>query len=155
MPPSTTCSHTMSAAASAGSCNLRPGDGGGSFDHLAEPGVGGVPVPPGDVAADHAGLLAVGRVIGAVEGEVAQGGELRLDAVEPGAVERGVGELDVGRRRPAADPVIAAGGQVRAEVVADDRQAHLGRVERAQVAAEGQELGAALTPGDVSVELVA
>jgi hypothetical protein len=34
-------------------------------------------------------------VVGAVEGEVAQRGELRLDAVEPGAVEGGVGDFDV------------------------------------------------------------
>src|SRR3954453_16473888 len=95
---------------SAGSGNLRPGDGGGAFDHLSELGVCGVPVPPGDVAADHAGLLAVGGVVGAVEGEVAQGGELGLDAVEPGAVERGVGELDVVRLRPPADSVVGAGG---------------------------------------------
>src|SRR3954471_20786057 len=32
--------------ASAESGNLRPGDGGGAFDHLAELGIGGVPVPP-------------------------------------------------------------------------------------------------------------
>src|SRR3954447_1013125 len=115
--------------ASAGSGNLRPGDGGGALDHLSELGVGGVPVPPGDVAADHAGLLAVGGVVGAVEGEVAQRGELRLDPVEPGAVERGVGDLDVVRLRPPADPVVGAGGQVRAEVVADDREPHSRRIE--------------------------
>jgi hypothetical protein len=39
----------------------------------------GVAVSPGDVAADHAGLLGVGAVIGAVEGEVPQRGELCLD----------------------------------------------------------------------------
>ena len=33
-------------------------------------------VPPGDVAADHAVLFAVGGVVGAVEGELAQRGEL-------------------------------------------------------------------------------
>jgi hypothetical protein len=41
----------------------------------------GVVVAPDDVAADHAGLLLVGGVIGAVEREVAQRGELGLDAV--------------------------------------------------------------------------
>src|SRR3954451_1313852 len=87
-------------AASAGSGNLRLLDGGGSLDDLAEFGVGGVPVPPGDVAADHACLVAVGGVVGAVEGEVAQRGELRLDPVEPGAVERRVGDLGVVHRRP-------------------------------------------------------
>src|SRR4051794_7351230 len=55
---------------SAGSGNLRPLDGLGSSDDLAEPGISDVPVPPGDVAADHAGLLPVGGVVGAVEGEV-------------------------------------------------------------------------------------
>ena len=42
-----------------------------------------VAVPPGDVAADHAGLFFVAGVVGAVEGEVTQRGELRLDAVQP------------------------------------------------------------------------
>jgi hypothetical protein len=36
----------------------------------------GVAVAPDDVAADHAGLLLVAEVVGAVEREVAQGGEL-------------------------------------------------------------------------------
>ena len=111
-------------------------------------------VPPGDVAADHAGLLAVAGVVGAVEGEVAQRGELGLDPVEPGAVERHVGELDVVRRRPVADPGVGLGGQVRAEVVEHDRDPHLGRVQRAQVAAEREELGAALAGLDVPVEPV-
>ena len=82
-------------ATSAGSGNLRPLDGFGSADDLAEPGISDVPVPPGDVAADHAGLLAVGVVVGAVEGEVVQRGELRLDPVEPGVVERHVSEFEV------------------------------------------------------------
>jgi hypothetical protein len=34
-------------------------------------------------------------VIGAIEGEVAQGGELGFDSVESGTVGRGVGEFDV------------------------------------------------------------
>jgi hypothetical protein len=38
-------------------------------------------VAPDDVPADHAGLLGVAGVVGAVEGEVAQRGELRFDAV--------------------------------------------------------------------------
>src|SRR3954449_1322735 len=40
-----------------------------TFDHLAEAGVGDVPIPPGDVAADHAALFAVAGVVGAVQGE--------------------------------------------------------------------------------------
>jgi hypothetical protein len=40
-----------------------------------------VVVAPDDVAADHAGLLFVAGMVGAVEREVAQGGELGLDPV--------------------------------------------------------------------------
>src|SRR4051794_25252085 len=40
------------------------------------------------------------------------------------------------------------------EVVADDRVPYCRRVERARVAAEGEQLGAALASGDVAVELV-
>jgi hypothetical protein len=105
-----------------------------------------------DVAADHAGLCAMTVVIGAVEGEVAQRGELGLDPVEPGAVEQHVGEFDVVRRRPVTDAPVGPGRPVWAEVVAHDRDPHPGRVQRAQVAAEGQELGAVLTQLDVAVE---
>lgn len=38
--------------------------------------------------ADHAALLFVAGVVGAIECEVAQGGELGLDTVEPGTVGR-------------------------------------------------------------------
>ena len=50
-------------------------------DKAVQVGVGGVAVAPGDVAADQPGLGGVVGVVGAVEGEVAQGLELRLDAV--------------------------------------------------------------------------
>jgi hypothetical protein len=50
-------------------------------EDAAEPFVVGVVVAPDDVPADHAGLLGVGGVVGAVEREVPQRGELRLDAV--------------------------------------------------------------------------
>ena len=60
---------------SAVSGNVCPGD------DAAESFVVGVVVAPDDVAADHAALLLVGGVVGAVEGEVPQRGELRLDAV--------------------------------------------------------------------------
>jgi hypothetical protein len=53
----------------------------GLVDDAAQVTVVGVAVSPGDVAADHAGLGSVVGVVGAVEGEVAQPGELRLDAV--------------------------------------------------------------------------
>jgi hypothetical protein len=39
----------------------------------------GVTVAQGDVAADHPGLFGVAGVVGAVEGEVAQRGELGFD----------------------------------------------------------------------------
>jgi hypothetical protein len=46
----------------------------------------------------------VALVVRAVETEVAQRGELGLDAVEPAGVVRGVGELDVVGSRPLAYP---------------------------------------------------
>lgn len=70
-------------AASAASGNLCPFHGFGQVDDLAQPGVGGVAVPPGDVAADHDGLLAVAGAIGFVQGKSAQGGELGFDPVQP------------------------------------------------------------------------
>jgi len=57
---------------------------------------------------------------------------------------RCIGDLDVGRRCPGPDPAACARGQVRAEVVADDRDPGGGRVERAQVAAELQKPGPGL-----------
>jgi tetratricopeptide (TPR) repeat protein len=92
--------------------NLRPLDGFGSSDDLAEPGVGDVSVAPGDVAADHAGLLAVAGMVGAVESEVAQRGELGLDPVQPGPVKGHVGQLDIVRRCPVPDAGIGLGRQV-------------------------------------------
>jgi hypothetical protein len=41
------------------------------IERASRAGIGGVAVAPGDVAADHAALLAVGGVAGAVEGELA------------------------------------------------------------------------------------
>src|SRR5262249_25301491 len=60
---------------SAASGNVCPGE------DAAESFVIGVVVAPDDVPADHAALLFVGGVVGAVEGEVSQRGELRLHAV--------------------------------------------------------------------------
>jgi ABC-type dipeptide/oligopeptide/nickel transport system ATPase component len=54
-----------------------------ALDEFAEGSVVCVAVPPDDVAADHAGLLAMAGVVGAVEGEVAQRLELSLDPVQP------------------------------------------------------------------------
>ena len=50
-------------------------------DDAAESFVVGVVVAPDDVPADHAGLFLVTGVVGSVEREVPQRGELRLDAV--------------------------------------------------------------------------
>src|SRR3989442_3413637 len=77
-----------------------------------------------------------------------------FDSGEPGAGGGGVGDLDVVRRGPGADPLALLRGQVRGEVVTDDRDTDLGRVETAQVAADLQELGALLDRLDVAVELV-
>lgn len=110
-------------------------------------------VSPDDVAADHAALLLVAGVVGAIEGEAAQRGELGLDAVEPGAGGRGVGDLDVVVRSPGGDPLTSLRGQVRGEVFANDRDADLRRVEAAQVAAEFQELRPPLDRLDVAVSL--
>src|SRR4051794_20895356 len=129
-PPITRLTN-LSEQYSAASGNLRPVGQFAAAQDLAELGIGDVAVPPGDVAADHAGLRAVVGMVGAGEGEVAQGGELGLDPVEPRAVEGHVGQLDVVRRGPVADPVVGAGGQVGAVVVQHDAQADLGRVERA------------------------
>nr|WP_206188866.1 hypothetical protein [Streptomyces hirsutus] len=87
--------------------DVDPGDDG------AQANIGGVLVPPDDVAADHAALLLVAGVVGAVQREVTQGGELGLDAVQPGAVGRGVGELDVVSSGPVTDAGVLLRGQVR------------------------------------------
>src|SRR3954465_14131594 len=69
----------------------------------------GVAVAPGDVAADQARLGGVVGGVGAGEREVAQRPELRLDAVQPGRVERRVGELYVVGGRPLANLVALHG----------------------------------------------
>src|SRR5215469_11167491 len=75
-------------------------------DDAAEPFVVGVVVAPDDVAADHAGLLLVAGVVGAVGREVPQRRELRLYPVPPGSVRGRVGDLDVAGRRPRADALV-------------------------------------------------
>src|ERR1700722_8708044 len=69
-------------------------------DESFQSGVVGVAVAPVDVSADEAGLGGVVGVVGAGEGEISQRAELRLDAVQPGRVVRGVGKLDVVQRGP-------------------------------------------------------
>src|SRR5215212_10515328 len=108
-------------------------------------------VAPGDVAADQSGLGRVVGVVGAGDAEVAERLELWLDPVQPGGVEGRVGELDVVGVRPGAHLL----AQVRAEVVEHEVEPRGGRIERAEVAAEGEELDPALAPLDVPVEAVA
>lgn len=124
------------------------------LDDRASAPIAGVAVTPSDVAAEHAGLSLVGGVVGAVRGEGAQGGGLGLDAVQPGAVGRCGGELDVVGRSPVADPGVLLRGRVRGEMVEHDRDADLGRVETAQVAAAFQEPGPVLLGVAVAVPLV-
>jgi hypothetical protein len=93
-------------------------------------------------------------MVGAVEGEVAQGGELGLDAVLPRAVGRRVGELNVVGYCPVADPGVVPRGQVLGEVVEHDRDPDRRWVEAAQVAAELEKPRPVLLGLDVPVELV-
>src|SRR5258708_24039289 len=104
------------------------------FDDAAQAGVGGVAVPPGDVAADHAVLFAVGGVVGATEGELAQRGELAFEAVHPRGVRGRAGDPGVAGRGPLPGALVFPGGKVRAEVVADDRDPYLRRAQAAHVA---------------------
>jgi len=69
------CATSLRPGASAASSYVRP------VDDAAESFVVGVVVAPDDVPADHAGLLLMAGVVGAVEREVAQRRELCLDAV--------------------------------------------------------------------------
>src|SRR5260370_10308417 len=77
-----------------------------------------------------------------------------------GAVEREVGRavnwasIRFNRGRPGGGLAVPGGGPGRAEVVADDRDADLGQVEGAQVAAEPREPGPGLARLDVPVQLV-
>src|ERR1700760_4819907 len=106
-----------SAAASAASGYVCP------VDDAAESFVVGVVVAPDDVPADQAGLLFMAGVVGPVEGEVPQSPGMRFDAVQPGRIRRRVGDLGVVRLRPVPDPGVRGRAEVRAEVVADDRDA--------------------------------
>ena len=93
-----------------------------SSGEVAELRVVAVGVAPVDVVADEPGLGVVVGVVGAVEAEVAEPFELRLDPVEPGGVVGRVGELDVVGVGPTADVVAFVGG----EVVEDERDPRLG-----------------------------
>ena len=113
-----------------------------------------VAVAPDDVAADHRVLLFVRAVVGAIEGEVAQGLELRFDPIQPAGVGRDVGQLHVVGLGPVAHPGVDLGREVRAEVIQNDGDADVGWVKGAQVAAELQEPGAVLGDFDVAIHLV-
>lgn len=67
--------------------------------------------------------------------------------------ERGEPLSQLVRGGPVPDPGVGLGRAVWAEVVERDRDPDLGRVQRAQVAAELQELGPAFVLGDVPVRL--
>lgn len=62
-------------------------------------------------------MLGVGAVVGTVEGEIAEPGELRLDPDEPARVGGDVGEFDVVRGCALADALIELRAQVGREVV--------------------------------------
>ena len=57
-------------------------------------------------------------VVGAVEREVPQDGELGIDAVKPGRVGRGISEPDVISGGSCSDAAARGGGQMRAVLVA-------------------------------------
>ncbi|WP_028182565.1 hypothetical protein [Salinispora arenicola] len=74
-------------------------------------------VAPADVGAEGGVLLGAGAVIGAVEGDVADGGELGLGPVQPGRIREQEHQVDAVGGTPVAD----LGVLVRGEVVADLR----------------------------------
>ena len=96
-------------------------------------------VGPADVAGDRGFLCGVGGVVAAVEGEVAQCGELRLDPVQPRGVGRGEHLLDIVVGAPVCDLGLA----MRGEVVADGVKPS-GREPSPELTEEGEELLPAL-----------
>ena len=94
-------------------------------------------------------------MVGAVEGEVAQGGELGFDPVQPAGVERDVGQLDVVGRGPVADPASSLVERCGLKLSSTMAMRTWVGYRRAQIAAERQELGAALAAVDVPVQPVA
>jgi len=93
-------------------------------------------VAPVDVAQQLALDGFVVGVIGALDDEATNGGEVALDPVEPGAVGRQEHELGVVVFEPGED----GGSRVGGEVVADDVQALLAGVEVAQLGEEVEEV---------------
>jgi hypothetical protein len=74
-------------------------------------------VVPAEVAGDRGLLGGVAGVVAAVEGEVADRGELGLDPVQPGRVGRGVDEVDVVVSTPVGDLGLGVGAVVVADQV--------------------------------------
>lgn len=117
---------------------------------MAELGVVAVGVAPVDVAGDQLGLGGMVGVVGAVEAEVAEPLELRLDPVEPGGVVGRVGEFDVVAGGPSAHLVAFVDG----EVVEHEGESRLGRVAGADLRAEGEELEPCLVLADLATEQI-
>src|SRR6266536_2611895 len=93
-------------------------------------------------------------MIGAVDGEVTQRGELRFYAIQPARIGGDVGQFDVVVDRPVADASVLLRRPVRAPIVEHDRDANLPRMKRPQVATEREELAATLAGLDMTVEPV-
>jgi len=94
-----------------------------------------VAIAPAEVASDGGFLGGVAGVVAAVEGEVADRGELALGPVQPRRVGGRVDQLDVVGRAPRGDLGLA----VRSVVVADQVELP-GREAAAQLLAEVEEL---------------
>ena len=98
-------------------CGLAGEDASGQVTEL---GVVPVLVAPVDVVGDQPALGLVVGVVGAVQAEVAESLELRLDPVQPGGVVGRVGELDVVVGSPLAD-VVALGSVAPSRPAPDAR----------------------------------
>src|SRR5262249_44486265 len=92
----------------------------------------------------------VASIVRRLQGELLQGRELALDAVEPGAVRGGQVEADVVRLGPRQE----GGRDVGAVVVHDDVELLRTRVTRTDPSEERQEVLRFLVLGDTAVEAV-
>ncbi len=107
-------------------------------------------VAPSDVVADRRVLLVVAAVIGAVQREVAQGGELALDSVQPGRVGRQEHQLYSIGGTPF--PHLTT---LMDRVVIQDQVQRLAGPASSQRLEERQELGPAFAVADPVVQLAA
>jgi hypothetical protein len=96
-------------------------------------------IAPAEIASDSGFLNSMGRVVAAIEAEVAQRRELALDPVQPRGVAGRVDQLDVVTGAPVGDLGLA----VRAIVVADQIEL-ADREAPPQLLAEIEELRPAL-----------